>query len=334
MLKIGVIGCGGMGRNHIERITNRIQGAEVVAVADTFEENAKLGAEIAGCSKIYSEGKDLIHDPEVEAVLVVSPGFLHCGDVLEAISVGKRVFCEKPLCTTAEDCKKIMDAEIASGKHLVQVGFCRRYYVGYNQLKKEIATGKYGEPLMIHMTHRAQSVALSYDTPMAVNDTCIHDLDLCHWLTGEEYDSVQVVFPKETKNTHENLRDPQFMMLRTKSGVLIDVEVNVNCKFGYDINMEVVCEDASLKMGMPIAPQIKYDAQLSRSITTDHFELFKQTYDDEIQDWVDHAEAGVIHGPSTWDGYFAAVTVDTLVKAQQTGQIEKVVAVEKPDFYK
>ena len=48
----------------------------------------------------------------------------------------------------------------------------------------------------------------------------------------------------------------------------------------------------------------------------------------------DCAEKGVIEGPTTWDGYPAAVTADALVKAQETGNIEKVVTVEKPEFYK
>ncbi len=107
MLNVGVIGCGGMGRDHIKRITERTQGAQVVAVSDVFEEGAKKAAEIAGGAKVYTNGKDLINDPEVDAVLIVSPGFAHVDDLLEAIKVGKRVFCEKPLCTTADDCKKV-----------------------------------------------------------------------------------------------------------------------------------------------------------------------------------------------------------------------------------
>ena len=68
--------------------------------------------------------------------------------------------------------------------------------------------------------------------------------------------------------------------------------------------------------------------------TTDCFVLFKDAYDAEIQNWVDCAEKGVIEGPTTWDGYLAAVTADDLEKAQETGNIEKVVTVEKPEFYK
>lgn len=335
MLKVGVIGCGGMGRSHIDRITNRTQGAVVVAVSDVFEEGARKAAEIAGENcKVYTSGKDLINDPDVEAIVVVSPGFAHCDDLLEAIRLGKRVFCEKPLCTTADDCKKVMDAEVASGRHLIQLGFMRRYHKGYIQIKDAIATGEYGEPLMMHCTHRNPTVPTSYDTPMAVTDTVIHEIDLCHWMVNDDYDSVQVIMPKETSLTHDKCKDPQFMIMRTKSGIMIDVECFVNCQFGYDINCEVVTERASLKMGTPMAMSVKKDAKLTTEVTTDCFVLFKDAYDEEIQNWVDCAEKDVIEGPNTWDGYLAAVTADALVKAQTSGQIEKVVTVDKPEFYK
>ena len=86
MLNVGVIGCGGMGRDHIKRITERIQGAQVVAVADMVEALALKGKELAGegC-KIYKDSKDLINDANVEAVFIVSPGFAHKESLLEAI---------------------------------------------------------------------------------------------------------------------------------------------------------------------------------------------------------------------------------------------------------
>ena len=75
----------------------------------------------------------------------------------------------------------------------------RRYHKGYNQIKDAIATGEYGEPLMMHCTHRNPEVGTNYNTPMAVHDTVIHEIDLCHWLVNDDYESVQVIMPKVTK---------------------------------------------------------------------------------------------------------------------------------------
>lgn len=188
---------------------------------------------------------------------------------------------------------------------------------------------------MLHCTHRNPEVGTNYNTPMAVHDTAIHEIDVLHWLVDDEYESAQVIMPKVTKYSHSELKDPQIMLLRTKKGVCIDVEVFVNCKFGYDINCEVVCEDGAIKMPSPIYPSIRKNAAVSTTIDTDCFVRFKDAYDTEVQDWVDAASEGVIKGPNAWDGYLAAVTADALVKAQETGAIEKIeTAVEKPEFYK
>lgn len=224
MLRVGVIGCGGMGRDHIRRLTEKIQGAEVVAVSDVFEESARKAAEICG-AKVYADSKELINAENVDAVFIVSPGFAHVDSLLQAIEAGKRIFCEKPLCTTAEDCLKVVKAEEAAGKHLIQLGFMRRYDKGYQQIKEALATGEYGEPLILHCTHRNPEVGTNYNTPMAVHDTAIHEIDVLHWLVDDEYESAQVVMPKVTKYSHSELKDPQIMMLRTKKGVCIDVEV-------------------------------------------------------------------------------------------------------------
>lgn len=335
MLRTGVIGCGAMGRSHIERITNKIRGAEVVAVSDVFEEGARKAAELAGKGcKIYTNGKELINDSNVDAVVIVSPGFAHKDDLLEAVKAGKRVFCEKPLCTTAEDCKTVMDAESASGKSLIQLGFMRRYHKGYIQIRNAIQTGEYGEPLIIHCTHRNPTVPESYITPMTVHDTAIHEIDLFHWIVNDDFDTVQVITPKQTRLIHEKCRDPHIMIMKTKTGITVDLEVFVNCLFGYDINCEVVCEKGALTMGKPMFPAIKTSGQESTGVTMECYDLFRDAYDEEIQNWVDCAAAGTIEGPNTWDGYLAAVTADALIKAQKTGEIVKVESVPKPDFYK
>ena len=98
---------------------------------------------------------------------------------------------------------------------------------------------------------------------------------------------------------------------------------------------QVVCEDGAIKMPSPIYPSIRKNAAVSTTIDTDCFVRFKDAYDTEVQDWVDAAAEGVIKGPNAWDGYLAAVTADALVKAQETGAIERIeTAVEKPEFYK
>ena len=246
------------------------------------------------------------------------------------------MFTEKPLTTTAADCKEIVDAEMASGKHLVQVGFMRRYDRGYNQVRDLIRSGEFGKPMILKCTHRAEAVDASYTTEMAVTDTAIHEIDVLPWLIGEgeEWDEVQCLFPRVSKNAHEGLADPQVMIMKTKSGVVVVLEVNVNCGFGYDINCEVVCEDGVINLPCPSFPTTRKNFEVATAIEKNWILRFIDSYDVELQDWVDCVAKGTTGGSSAWDGYVAALTADALVAAQKSGKIEKVVTGGTPDFYK
>ncbi|MDD6610685.1 Gfo/Idh/MocA family protein [Butyricicoccus sp.] len=334
-LKIALIGCGMIGKQHIDRIQNRIKGATVVAVCDVFEAGAKAAAEIAGPgTKVYTDSAAAINDPDVNAVVVTTPGAFHKAPVLQAIAAGKPVFTEKPLTNTAAECKEIVDAEIAGGKHLVQVGFMRRYDRGYNQVKALIDEGKFGAPMVLKCTHRADGVAEDYTTAMAVTDTAIHEIDVLPWLINDEWDEVQCIMPKVSSKAHKGLQDPQVMIMKTKTGIVTILEVNVNCGFGYDINCEVVCENGVINLPCPSFPTVRYANNVSTKIEDNWILRFMDSYDVEIQDWVDHALKGETGGSSAWDGYVASITADALVKSQTTGVAEKVVTGGTPDFYK
>ena len=334
-LNIALIGCGMIGREHIERIQNRIRNARIVAVCDVFEEGAKKGAEIAGAgTKVYTDFNEAINDPDVNAVVVTTPGQFHKGPVLAAIKAGKPVFSEKPLAHTAADGKEIVEAEMAGGKHLVQVGFMRRYDRGYRQVKELIDSGKFGAPMVIKCTHRADGVADDYTTAMAVTDTAIHEIDVLPWLVNDEWDEVQCIMPKTNSKVKNALKDPQIMIMKTKGGIINMLEVNVNCGFGYDINCEVVCENGVVNLPCPSFPTVRYANEVSTKIEDNWILRFIDSYDVEIQDWVDHALKGETGGSSAWDGYVASITADALVKSQTSGVPEKVVTGGTPDFYK
>ena len=210
----------------------------------------------------------------------------------------------------------------------------RRYDKGYNEVKAALDSGEYGSPLLLHCTHRNPEVPDSYTTAMAVHDTATHEIDVTHWLVNDDFVSAQVIMPKVTKYAHTELADPQLMILQTKSGIVVEDEVFVNCKFGYDINCQVVCEDGVIEMPQPLYPTYRKNAQISQTIDTDCFVRFYGAYDEEVQNWVNEAAEGVIGGPNAWDGYLAAITADALVRAQTSGKVETITpAKEKPAFY-
>lgn len=327
-LKIGVIGTGMIGRDHTRRIQQVLAGAEVVALSDVNLASAEsVRNDLAPHAKLYETGEALIAAPEVDAVLVTSWGATHEPYVLAAVAAGKPVFCEKPLATTAEGARRIVEAEVAHGKRLVQVGFMRRYDAGYLALKQAVQQHT-GAPILVHAAHRNPAVPEAYVTPMAIHDTLIHEIDVFRWLLDDDYVSARVLYPRNAARSHSKLRDPQVVVLETAKGVLIDVEIFVNCQYGYDIQCEVVGETGTARLPEPMAVALRLDAKRQSSILTDWKDRFVASYDVELQDFIAAASTGGATGPSAWDGYAAAVTSDACVQAQESAG--QAVAIELP----
>ena len=333
-LNIGVIGAGAIGRDHIRRCSQVLQGARVVAVNDINRDNATgVVEQLRLDARVYDDGHALINASDVQAVLVTSWGPSHEEFVLAAVAAGKPVFCEKPLAVTAQGCKNIVEAEAKHGKRLVQVGFMRPYDRGYRALKQVLTSGQIGEPLMLHCAHRNPRVGEAYTTDMAITDTLIHEIDVLRWLLDDDYVSVQVVFPRKSSKALAHLRDPQIVLFETTKGTRIDVEIFVNCQYGYDIQCEVVGETGIAKLPEPSSVQMRSNARLSNEILTDWKERFIDAYDVELQGFINDVLAGQLQGPSAWDGYAAAVTADACVAAQLSGEVVPVSLPPRPSFY-
>jgi len=333
-VRIGVIGTGAIGRDHTRRISQVLAGGEIVALSDVNRPSAeKVKAEVAPAAEIFETGEALIAWPKVDAILVTSWGATHEQYVLAAIAAGKPCFCEKPLATTADGAKRIVEAEVRHGKRLVQVGFMRRYDAGYIALKHAVKA-EIGAPIMVHAAHRNPTVPEQYVTPLAIHDTLIHEIDVFRWLLDDDYVSARVLFPRKAARSHAKLRDPQVVLLETKKGVLIDVEIFVNCHYGYDIQCEIVGEDGIAKLPEPMAVKVRHNAKLQNPILTDWKDRFIDSYDVELRDFLKAAAAGGVSGPTSWDGYLAAITSDACVAAQEReGEAVAITAPAKPALY-
>lgn len=332
-VRIGVIGAGRIGADHVHRLTELVNGAEVLAVSDVDGERARSVAEPIG-AKVFEDGRELIKDRAVDAVVVTSLGATHAEYVLAALEVGKPVFCEKPLATTAEDCLRIVRAEVELGRRLVQVGFMRRYDAGYRAMKRVIESGEIGSPLLMHCVHRNVSAPETYESAMAVRDTAVHELDAIRWLLDTEILRARVHVPRSTSRKFAHLRDPQLMLFETADGACVDLEVFVNCQYGYDIQCETVGELGTVRLPDPADVWLRGSGQLRTGIQQDWTTRFAEAFDREFTEWVAAVEVGAPRGPSAWDGYAVAVSSDAAVRALETGESVDVVLTERPALYR
>ena len=282
---------------------------------------------------MHPTGQDVVSDAEVDAVVVCSWGPTHEEYVVASIVAGKPVFCEKPLATTEEACSRIIDAEVEAGRRLVQVGFMRRYDAAYRAMKQVVDSGDIGSPLLVHSRHRNPSVPEHYTREMAITDTAVHDFDTVRWLLGEELVSATVLTPRRSRHGGD-LQDPLLMLFETESGALVDVETSVNIRYGYDIQGEVVGEDGTVSLAETSPVLVRRGGTVSGRVPEDWRERFIRAYDVELQEWVDALAAGRgATGPSSWDGYAAAVVSDAAVEALRSGSKVAIDLRDKPDLY-
>jgi myo-inositol 2-dehydrogenase/D-chiro-inositol 1-dehydrogenase len=322
-----------MGADHVRRIQAVTSGARVSAVVDVDAERAKkVAARVDGCTA-YTDPAVAMAAADVDAVLIASPGPAHEAALLAAFAHDLPVLCEKPLTPDAASALRVLAAEQELGHRRVQVGFMRRYDAEYMRLKALLETGQLGWPLMLHSRHRNAASPPGFTSAMLINDSVAHEMDATRWLLGHEIAAVTVLRPTPSANAPDSLQDPQFVVFETDGGAIVDVEIFVNCGFGYQVQAEVVCERGTACIGDGHAMVTNMAGRWGGTIAQDYIERFADAYDREVQAWADATRRGEVTGPSAWDGYAAAAVAEAGVRAQRDGGRVEVELIERPALY-
>ena len=287
MIKVGLIGIGGMGFTHYNAYKN-IPSAKVVAVADVRVDMAKektAGDEV----NIYSSLEELLAGERVDMIDICTPSYLHTAMSETALLAGCHVLCEKPMSISSEDTTRVIKAAEKSGKSFM-VAHVVRFMNNYKYLRSVIESGELGGVVHIDMQRLSHVPLWSWDnwmrdverrggTPI---DLSIHDIDFAYSVFGEPK-SVNGIYKKlENNNDYivSNLIYDGFSVTATGAWYNAEIPFNANYyaifergsvrltggkvyKNGELVNLEVAAESVSQNTGINISDVDGYAGEIS-----------------------------------------------------------------------
>jgi len=242
-LRIGVIGAGRIGKLHANNLKNAVPGAVVTAISDVNLLSAKALAATLGVGKVYQDYRQLLDDPEVDAVFICASTDMHSPISIAAAKAGKHIFCEKPIDHDLGKIEEVLKAVKEAGVKY-QVGFNRRFDRNFKKVRETVREGKIGDVHIVRVTSRdPEAPPPSYVKTSGgiFVDMTIHDFDMVRYLTGSEVEEVSVFGAVLVDPAIGEAGDVDTCVinLRFKNGALGVIENSRQAVYGYDQRVEV-----------------------------------------------------------------------------------------------
>lgn len=254
-VKFGAIGASGMGMNHIRAIAHHPK-MELVAICDKNPARLEVAKAEVDCPNYYTDWRELLQNPEVEAVVLCVPDRLHAEMTQEALKSGKQVLCEKPMALTMEECEQMRAAEKKYGQRLM-IGQICRYAPGFALAKKLVERGEIGELYYVESEY-----AHDYSKSRGSDDWRVdplrepflgggcHAVDLLRWIAGEPTEVTAYSNHKCLPDWPIN--DCTVAILRFPNDVIGKVFVSIGCKRNYTMRScfygtqgTIICDNTS-----------------------------------------------------------------------------------------
>ena len=331
-VNIGVIGAGGMGGRHAVNLTDAVAAANVGAIMDVDTARAEEIAARCGGAKVFADAEQLIAAPDVDAVLIAAPNRFHAGLTRSCIAAGKPALCEKPLASDGEEAREVIDAEVAGGKRLVQVGFMRQYDPDHVAVKRLSDSGEQGKALVFRSVHINPK---SYGIPSlndVINGSLIHDIHSARWMMGDEIARVHTTFIPFSPSDPDSARYV-IIQLHYRNGALGGLECNADAGYGYEISVGITGETGVVQTSPLPSPIVRHSNASSQWIEEDWLQRFRVAYINEAKAWVQSILDGKATGPSAWDGFVAILVADACIESGLRGLPLAVDVPERPTIY-
>jgi myo-inositol 2-dehydrogenase/D-chiro-inositol 1-dehydrogenase len=329
MARIGVFGCGRIGRMHALNIA-RHPRTELVSVFDVVEESARQTAEATGATAVSSI-EAITEDDKIDAVLIASSTDTHVDLLTLAAKSGKAILCEKPIDLDMNRVKSCW-AEIKSLDPVVMIGFNRRFDPTFQELRRRLSDGVVGKLEQLTITSRDPGpppAAYIKVSGGLFRDMTIHDFDLARYFAGDIVD-VHATGANLVEPEIEALGDIDSAMItmRTASGALIHISNSRRAVYGYDQRIEAFGERGMLQAGNQRDTSLSFWGSEGTDVKSPIMDFFIERYAPaylaEIDHFVDCIEKGDEPGASFEDGLEALRLADAALESMSTGQTVKL----------
>jgi myo-inositol 2-dehydrogenase/D-chiro-inositol 1-dehydrogenase len=306
-IRIGLLGAGRMGRVHAGHLS-RLDGAELVAVADVSLDAAEQCASALGVPAVFDASEPVLASADVDAVLICTATDTHAVLVAEAAAHGKHVFCEKPLALDLASIDRAL-AKVEAAGVVFQVGFNRRFDPVLRTVWEAARSGSVGIPELLRITSRdVEPPPLDY-VPASGGlflDMTIHDLDLARFVVGGEVCRVSAL---GSVCVDERLRelgdvDTAVVVLEFENGLIATIDNSRRAAYGYDQRVELFGSDGVVVAGD--SPVGLVTAPMPRPSREDQLQRYLESYRLELEAFVECIRRGV---PSPPDGHDARMAL-------------------------
>jgi myo-inositol 2-dehydrogenase/D-chiro-inositol 1-dehydrogenase len=315
-IKVGIIGAGYIGGVHAS-VLARDERVVISAVYDVDSERADRLARTVGAVTAY-DAEQLLSG--VEAVYITTPNTKHTGLALAAIEAGKHVFCEKPMATTVDDAKAILDRASASPRAF-QVGHNRRFAPVYASLNQVLGNVR---PHSVHVKmNRGELINPPWVAEPEITggflfETTIHMFDLLRFLFGE------VKQMDAAGSSHEYPEVDDFsVLLGFESGLHATLASSADASWLFPFErVEVFCHHATITTREMESITVSEGLD-GRHTTMSMQQLSKEEkwgYAQEDSAFVDAMANGSIPAVTALDGFKSVELVDACYRAVRSGR--------------
>ena len=334
-IKIGSVGLGRLGYEHACNIANLVPGAELTSLCDVDAVRVKEGAAELNVPYTYTDVTEMVKNPELDAIVIVSPSMYHADHIKLALDAGKHVFCDKPLDTTIEKCKQAERAVEAHPDKVFMLGFMRRFDDSYAEAKHRIENGEIGKVVLVRSYTQDPRTTIEGTLKFAPHsggqflDMCVHDIDLIRWFTGSDIKKVWGLGGVFEFDLYRELNDADnaAAAVQCENGAMGFMFTNRTHGAGCNVETEIIGTHGTLRIanvGRKNLLQIVDGNGAREEYYPDFLSRWHQAYVNEIKEFVDCINQGRKPGVTVYDGTKVSQAAYRCKESFETGNLLEV----------